>query len=77
MAKVHERILEILVTADEGDDSLVVTGVRYYRNRGQLDDSNPKVLAATPGAAGANTEVEMGEVPPPPTHIRLVSTFQA
>lgn len=75
MAKAHDRILEILVTADESADTFLVTGVRYYRTRGQLDAANPKVLANTPGAAAANHEVEMGEVPPPPTHIRIVSTF--
>lgn len=77
MAKVHDRILEIAVTADESDDTVLVTAVNYYRNRGELDDSNPKALAHTAGAAAANHEVEMGEIMPPPTHVRIASTFQA
>ncbi|KKM84155.1 hypothetical protein LCGC14_1302160, partial [marine sediment metagenome] len=36
---------------------------------------NPRVLTITAGAAAANHEVEMGEAVPPPTIIRLKSSF--
>ena len=77
MAKVHERILEVAITCDESDDSVVATAVNYYRNRGELEDSNPKVLQSTPGSAAANHEIVMGEMVPPPSIIRIASTFQA
>lgn len=77
MGKVHDRILEIAITADESDDTVVATAVNYYRTRQDLTDSNAKALAHTAGSAAANHEIEMGEVMPPPTHIRIASTFQA
>jgi len=77
MAKAHDRILEIVVTADESDDDLVATAVNYYRHRGKLDASEGKSVAFTAGAASATHEIELGEVTPPPSIIRLTSTFQA
>lgn len=77
MAKVHDRILEIAITCDESADTVVATAVNYYRHRGELDDTNPKVLQSTPGAAAANHEIVMGEMVPPPSIIRIASTFQA
>ncbi len=78
MSKVHDRILEILVLCDESDNFVQITAVRYYRNRGRLDASEPQVLNITTAALAANNECEMGDAAiPPPTHIRLVSTFQA
>ena len=77
MAKAHDRIVEIVIVADESDDDLEATAVNYYRTRADLDASNPKVMAATFGAASAAHEIEMGEILPPPTHILLTSTFQA
>jgi len=75
MAKAHDRILEIALTCDEGDDTTVITAVNYYRHRGQLIDTNPRVLTITAGSAAANHETEMGEAVPPPTIIRLKSSF--
>ena len=77
MSLAHDRILEILLTCDESADTVLITDVRYYRTRGDLDASTPKTFVFTAGSAAANHETEMGEVMPPPTHIRLVSTFQA
>lgn len=77
MAKAHDRIIELVVTADESDDSLEVTAVNYYRTRANLDDSNPFALTFTAAAASGSHEVEFGEIMPPPTHILLTSTFQA
>lgn len=77
MGKAHERILEIAVTADESADTLDVTGVTWYQNRDELDASNGFTVAHTADAAAGTVEFEFGEGLPPPTHIRLVSTFQA
>ena len=77
MGKVHDRILALAVTADEGDDTLVVSGATYYRTRQDYTDGSGFTMEITAGAAAASTEIEMGELLPPPTHIVLVSTFQA
>lgn len=77
MSKVHDRIVAIAITCDEGDDTVVSTAVYYYRNRAALTDSDPEVIKFTAGDAAANHELELGQLLPPPTHIRLVSTFQA
>ena len=78
MSKAHDRILELLVLCDESADTVQITAVRYYRNRGQLDAATPHVLNATFGALSATHETEMGDAAiPPPTHIRIVPTFQA
>ena len=78
MAKAHDRILELLVLCDESADTVQITAVRYYRTRARLDASEPLVLNATVVALAANHEIEMGSAAiPPPTHIRIVSTFQA
>ena len=78
MSKVHDRILEIVFECDESDNDVEVSAINYYRNRGQLDAANPHVLNITPGAAAGTHEVEMGDAAiPPPTIIRLKSTFVA
>ncbi len=77
MAKVHDRILNIAITCDEGDDTVLSTAVTYYRHRGKLDASDGKSINFTAGSANADHEITFGEVFPPPTIIRLESTFQA
>lgn len=77
MSKAHDRILEIALTADESADTVVATAVNYYRTRKHLDDSDPFNVTYTAGSAAANHEITLGEVIPPPTHIRIASTFQA
>jgi len=77
MAKAHDRILEIVFTADESDDTVVVTAVNWYRDRAHLTDADPLALAHTAGSAAGTHEVTLGEVIPTPTHLRLKSTFQA
>lgn len=78
MGKVHDRILTLAVTADESDDSLLVTAVTYYRTRQDYTEGNGFSLTYTAGSASASAhEVEMGELLPPPTHIILIPTFQA
>ena len=77
MAKAYDRILELEVLADESDDFLSVTAVTFYRDRGFLEAADGYVPQFTAGAAAANHEMELGEVLPPFSIIRLVSTFQA
>lgn len=72
-----DRILELEVTADEGDDTLDVTAVTFYRNRMTLNDGDGYVPAFSDDGPAATTEVELGEVVPTPSIVRLVSTFQA
>lgn len=77
MAKVHDRILQFALTADESDDSLLCTAVTYFQNRGQLDASAGLSKKFTAGVAATSHEITLGEVLPPPTHVRFVATFQA
>ena len=78
MAKAHDRILELLTTSDESADTILITGIRYYRTRARLDAAEPHVLNFTAGAAAAAHESEMGDAAiPPPTHIRIVTTHVA
>lgn len=76
-ARHAQRILELEVTADESDDTLVVTAMTFYRDRQSLEAGRGFSVTHDPGAAAANHEVELGEVIAFPNVIRLVSTFQA
>lgn len=71
MSKAQDRILEIDITDDESADTVVVTGMTFYRTRANLEDSDGYSPAFTAGAAGASTEVELGEVIYFPSIIRL------
>jgi len=77
MSKHQDRILELVITADESDDSVLVTAVNFYRTRDDLANSTGHSGVFTADAAAGTHEIELGEVLPPPTHIRLTSTFQA
>jgi hypothetical protein len=82
MAKIHDRILEIKFTTANGAQTLNVTALNYYRDRGQLDAANPFPLTSQDIPTGAlgvatNPEVRTGELVPPPTHIRFVATVSA
>ncbi len=78
MSKAHDRILELAVLCDESANAVQITAINYYRTRGRLDAAEPQALNFTSAALAANHETEMGDAAiPPPTHIRLVSTFQA
>jgi hypothetical protein len=77
MAKAYDRILELAVLADESDDFVSVTAVKFYRDRGFLEAADGYTPVFTAGAAAATHEMELGEVLPPFSIIRLVSTFQA
>ena len=78
MSKAHDRILEIELLCDESADTVQITAINYYRTRGRLDESEPLALNFTSEDLAADHEVEMGSAAiPPPTHIRIESTFQA
>lgn len=82
MAKIHDRILEIKLTTANGAQTINVTAVNYYRDRGQLDANNPFAIASenvptTALGVATNPEVKVGELVPPPTHIRFVATVNA
>ena len=73
MAKVHDRILELSLTMNAAADTVAVTAVKYYRDRGQLDASNGFTLTHTPTSAQTSpAEIQFGELVPPPTHLRMV-----
>jgi hypothetical protein len=72
MAKIHDRVIELALTMNAAADTVAVTAVNYYRDRAQLDASNPIVLSSTPTSAQTSpAEISLGELLPPPTHIRL------
>lgn len=82
MAKIHDRILEIKLTTANGAQTINITALNYYRDRGQLDANNPFPLTSENVPTGAlgvatNPEVKTGELVPPPTHIRFVATVAA
>jgi hypothetical protein len=77
VGKAHERILTIAVTADESDDTLAVTAVKFYRDRTKYIDSDGYTPAYSGGTAAASCELVLGEVLPPPTSIIMIATFQA
>lgn len=88
MAKVHERILQIVVAAIETGGSagtLDITAVNYARDRGLLDadttfsvpfsGGSATTLAAISSDSGGGPEVALGTAIGPPTHIRIVGTL--
>lgn len=78
MAKIHDRIVEITLLTDDSADTLAVSAVKYYRDRGELDASNGLSLSFTPTTAQTSpAEITLGELMPPPTHIRFVFVAQA
>jgi hypothetical protein len=78
MAKAHDRVLEIVCTMDESDDTIAVTALKYYRDRAKLAAAEAYSVKYTPATALATGgEITLGEVMPPPTHIRFTTTFQA
>jgi len=72
MAKAHDRILELTVVPEPTGNTVAVTAVKYYRDRAQLDAGNGFLTSGTVAAGTTGVEVQIGEVLPPPTHIRFV-----
>lgn len=78
MSKIHDRYVEVVFTTANGAQTVVASAVNYYRDKSQLDASNPFVLKATfPAAQASPYEIVLGELLPPPTIIRLKATISA
>lgn len=78
MADVYERILEIVATMDESDNSVLITGINWYRDRSFLDATDPFSITFTDlTGAVANAEAALGSQGWTPSVIRIASTFQA
>lgn len=85
MAKAHLRTLELLVTTNNGAQTVAVTAVRYYRSNAELDASNPFAITATAAESGTALgtavaspyDVYLGELVPPPNRIRITATINA
>lgn len=73
MSKVHDRVLQLNLTLNAAGDSLAVTSLTYFRDRGQLDAGTGSLQTFTPATAQTSpAEIVLGEVFPPPTHLRFV-----
>lgn len=74
MSKAHDRVVELVFVADDSAETVVVSEVNYYRTR--ADTKFPlKFTQTSPNTTG--TELVMGELMPPPSHILLTFTVQA
>jgi hypothetical protein len=77
MAKVHDRILEVVFVADDSAETVVVSAVNYYRDRSALPSSGFPVTFSQTSPNTTGTELVFGELVPPPTHMLLTFTVQA
>lgn len=79
MAKIHDRILEVVMTTANGAQTVVASAVNYYRDRGYLNALTPFALKATfPSASASPYEIVLGESEQPwPTHLRLTVTINS
>jgi hypothetical protein len=77
MAKAHDRILEIDFTADDSAETVVVNEVNYFRDRSTLPSSGFPLTFTQTSPNTTGTEIVLGELVPPPTHILLTFTVQA
>lgn len=74
MGKAHDRLLKLTFAADDSAETVVVSAVEYFRTR---DDTAYalKFTQTSPNTTG--TEIVLGELLPPPTHIQLAFTVVA
>ena len=78
MTNIHARYLKIEATADEGDDTLEVTAMEFFRSWQDYNaDENAYTVPYSGGAAAAEVVVVLGSVIPPPSHIAIEATFQS
>lgn len=75
MAKIHNRILELVFVADDSAETVAVSAVNYYRDESYATGFALKFTQSSPNTTG--TTLEFGELCPPPTHIKLTFTVQA
>jgi hypothetical protein len=74
MGKAHDRIVELVFVADDSSETVVVSEVNYFR---VPEDTKYalKFTQTSPNTTG--TLLVLGELMPPPTHIKLTFTVQA
>lgn len=77
MAKAHDRILEIVFVADDSAETVAVSAVNYYRDRSTLPSSGFPLTFTQDASQLTGTELALGELLAPPTHIKLTFTVQA
>lgn len=72
MAKAHDRIVEFTLALVAAADTLAVSAVKYYRDRGQQLAGTGYSIAFSGGSAAVDpVEIVLGELLPPPTHVRF------
>lgn len=77
--RAHERYLDILITCDESDDSVLITALRWYRNESERTAGNYLEIEAAFSAASATraTATLSSQHLSVPTIIGIIPTFQA
>ena len=75
MAKIHNRILELVFVADDSAETVAVSAINYYRDESYTTGASLKFTQSASQLTG--TTLEFGELCPPPTHIKLTFTVQA
>jgi len=88
MSKVHESILQLVVTATEtgaNAGTISIDSINFAAIRGNLDSADTlsipfsggaaTTLAAISSDAGGGPEIEFGGIPVMPTHLRIVGTL--
>ena len=71
MAKAHARVVELVFVADDSAETVIVSAVNYYRDGGAV--AYPiKFTQTSPNTTG--TQLQLGELLPPPTDILLTFT---
>ena len=74
MSKAHDRIVELVFAADDSAETVVVSAVNYFRD-GAATAFPLKFTQTSPNTTG--TQIVLGELMPPPTHILLTFTVVA
>lgn len=73
MAKAHDRVVQLDVALVAAADTLQVTAVKFFRDRGKLAANDPLLITYTGTAAQTSpAEIEFGEYLPNPSHLRFV-----
>lgn len=85
MAKMHLRTLELVITTNNGAQTVAVNKVNYYRTDSELAAGTPFPIAATATESGTALgtavaspfDVFVGENIPSPSRIRITATINA
>ena len=74
MSKAHDRLVELVFVADDSAETVVVSELNYYRHRASVKFPL-KFTQTSPNTTG--TELALGELMPPPSHILRTFTVVA